>query len=453
MLVMRNFGYLGLHSVVHSKSSLARDRLVSFTREMQLRRREESDVDEHSIPERLKNDPDIHIVPLWQNAFVAEPTDSGGRSRQEALKGSETADVETKSQSPLYAQELAPLRLNASSAFRNSTTAVLKSQRSRGHHVSGDDIEPYFHTSFCNDLLCQPRILHNCPKGNIVIKVEMREIEWIPKYETFVAHLPAGGPSVHNPRRGPYLVQGAYSSCSARCSDPHFLDEFKMKLPLILQPDNDHHRKVSIFFTVYRLSFSPRKKWTKRFRSKKTGKKLDEIAGEIATDNSSDFDNSGSCHLIQLACGYLPVVANSAIFVDGNHEIKMAHIAREPRRDVVKRGEVDPTTLILTENHRVDEGGKVDDLTADDTDSLTSGNFTADNVSTTSASETLGPGEGERSRSKGKVKATTDPICLQVRQPPYQIVSVLLKMLFLMIVGLDPSCCPVFCPFTEFRHE
>lgn len=39
MLVMRNFGYLGLHSVIHSKSSLAQDRLVDFTREVQVRRR------------------------------------------------------------------------------------------------------------------------------------------------------------------------------------------------------------------------------------------------------------------------------------------------------------------------------------------------------------------------------------------------------------------------------
>ena len=31
MLVMRNFGYLGLHQVVDSSSTLARDRLVDFS--------------------------------------------------------------------------------------------------------------------------------------------------------------------------------------------------------------------------------------------------------------------------------------------------------------------------------------------------------------------------------------------------------------------------------------
>jgi hypothetical protein len=178
---------------------------------------------------------------------------------------------------------------------------------------------------------------------------------------------------------------------------------------------------VSIFFTVYRLSFSPRKKWTKLFRSKKSGKKHDEIAGEIATDKSSDYDTSGSCHLIQLACGYLPIVANSAIIVDGSHEVRMSHIAREPRREVVKRGELEATTLILTENYRMDEVVKADDLTGDDVDSLASGHYTGDNASTTSASESLGPTEGvEGSRSKGKLKAGSDPICLQVRQTAYE---------------------------------
>ena len=44
MLVMRNFGYLGLHTVVDEKSSLARGRLVDFTGELQLRRTFDSTV-------------------------------------------------------------------------------------------------------------------------------------------------------------------------------------------------------------------------------------------------------------------------------------------------------------------------------------------------------------------------------------------------------------------------
>ena len=44
MLVMRNFGHLGLQSVVNTKSSLARDRLVDFTGEFQLRRRKSQEM-------------------------------------------------------------------------------------------------------------------------------------------------------------------------------------------------------------------------------------------------------------------------------------------------------------------------------------------------------------------------------------------------------------------------
>lgn len=420
MLVMRNFGYLGLHSVVHSKSSLARDRLVSFTREMQLRRKEESDCDQYAVAEQLTTGQHAHFIAGWHKGFVAEPTVQGGRNKYETLHSSETESLTTMSQSPLYAQELAPLRLNISSTLRNTTTSTLKSQRVRGHHVSGDDIEPYFHTSFCNELLCHPRLIHHCPKGNILVKVEMREIEWIPKYEAFVAHLPSGGPAVHNPRRGPFLVQGAYSSCSSRCSDPHFLDEFKLRLPLILAGTKDFPwsgRKVSIFFTVYRLSFSPRKKWAKRFRNKKTGKKLDHIAGEIVGESSEEVDSNTNCHLIQLCCGYLPLISNSSLIADGNYDIKMSQIARYPKREVTKRGEMNATTLILSEIPGAEEIGKVDsdDLAGEDGESVASSYYVGDNASATSASGSIALSEiTEGSRSKSKLKSSADPICLQV---------------------------------------
>jgi len=55
MLVMRNFGYLGLHSAVFSKGSLARDRLVDFSGELQIRR-EEDDHDEDNGPPCIVED-------------------------------------------------------------------------------------------------------------------------------------------------------------------------------------------------------------------------------------------------------------------------------------------------------------------------------------------------------------------------------------------------------------
>jgi len=71
----------------------------------------------------------------------------------------------------------------------SGTSLSVPKSRIRGHS-SGEDIEPYFHTTFCNELLCHPRLLHNCQKGNIVVKVEMREIEWNSEYGAYLAHLP-----------------------------------------------------------------------------------------------------------------------------------------------------------------------------------------------------------------------------------------------------------------------
>ena len=420
MLVMRNFGYLGLHSVVHSKSSLARDRLVDFTREVQLRRREQGDKHYQAVPERGADCSNSNVVPEWHRDFVAEPTFGGGRFKEEALQGIER-DVSTKSStSPLYAQELAPVRLRPAPMSRSSTTS-LKTQRGRGNHISGEDVEPYFHTTFCNELLCYPRLLHNCPKGNILIKVEMREVEWVSKYDSFVAYLPKGGPAVHNPRRGPYLVQEAYSSCSARCLDPHFLDEFKLKLPLILNGSKDASkpsRRLSVFFTVYRLSFSSRKKWGMRFRSKKSARKVDEIADEIEGESTRAATANGVCHLMQLSCGYLPLISNSALVEDGSHDVKMTQIARRPNKDLVQKGEMDGSTLILCEITGINEGGKTesDDFLGEDGESVGSSYYAADTASATSASESLAVSEiTEGSRTKGKLKVLADPICLQVR--------------------------------------
>ncbi len=458
MLVMRNFGYLGLHSVVHSKSSLARDRLVSFTGEMQIRRREASDID---VAEPLSDSPDVHILPGWHKGFFAEPTVSGGRIMQKDLQTNGVKDSTSMSQSPLYAQELAPLRLNATLALRNSTTPLLKSQRARGHHVSGDDIEPYFHTSFCNELVCHPRLLHNCPKGNIVIKVEMRDLEWIPKFETFVAHLPAGGPAVHNRRRGPFLVQGAFTSCSARCLDPHYLDEFKIRLPLLLGSTNENPkagRKPSIFFTVYRLSFSPRKKWGKLFRSKKTGKKLDEIAGETVGETQKEIEAKTNCHLIQLSCGYLPLASHLTMIADGNHDIKMTQIARYPKSEAVKKGVIESTTLVLSDIPGIDEGGKAetDEVIVGDGESVVSSQYVGDNASATSASESASLSEiTDVSRSKGKVKSG-DPICLQVCS---ELLSMLeffrffVSYFWLAATRSGPNRCPLLCPLSKFCSE
>ena len=376
MLVMRNFGYLGLHEVVNGKSSLAMDRLVDFTGEMQLRRRDGDENDTwHSKSRKTAHG----TVPEWQSQYEAEPTINGGRCTTSNISRPE------KSYSTLNAQELAPVPLLTTPLGRpgGPHTSVSKS-RTRGHS-SGEDIEPYFHTSFCNELLCYPRLLRNCQKGNIVVKVEMRDIEWNSEYGIFMAHMPAGGPVVHNLRRGPFLVQGAYTSCSARRPDPHFLDEFKLKLPLLL--GNTNSRCPSIFFTVYRLSFSSRKKWGLRgLGRKRLSKKFDEITGDMVGE--SDVVTGKDCQLIQLGCGFLPLEKRQSLLENGGHDVKISYIAKYPLQDFCDREGVHSDTLVMSD-FTSEKGDLIagDESITEDGDSQGSDRYFADTLSATSASD------------------------------------------------------------------
>lgn len=374
MLVMRNFGYLGLHEVVNSKSSLARDRLVDFTGEMQLRRQGNKDNNiELLSTTRASNDSTNIVTPAWQSHYIAEPTTNGGRS-------------DDLFHSSNYAQELAPVPLLTAPLGRPGGTLLsVPKSRIRGHS-SGEDIEPYFHTNFCNELLCHPRILHNCQKGNIAIKIEMREIEFNSEHGVFLAHSPSFGPAIHNFRRGPFLVQEAYTSCSARCADPNFLDEFKLKLPLVLGGKNEA-RSMHLFFTVYRLSFSSRKKWSLRLLGRKrSSRKGDEIAGDIVGE--SNIVSGKDCQLIQLGCGFLPLEKKESLLNNGNHEVKISYASRYPLPDFCEKQKIDAETLIVSDfsSGKGDSGGGDDSIT-DDCESQSSDRYVLDTASATSISD------------------------------------------------------------------
>jgi hypothetical protein len=373
MLVMRNFGYLGLHEVVNGKSVLAMDRLIDFTGEMQLLRKDEDKDDAV-----LTAAPDGY--PAWRSQYKAEPTTNGGRSTGSINSGSE------KSYSTLNAQELAPVPLLTTPLGRpcGSPLSVPKS-RTRGHS-SGEDIEPYFHTTFCNELLCYPRLLRNCQKGNIVVKVEMREIEWNSEYGAFLAHMPTFGPAVHNLRRGPFLVQGAYTSCTARRPDPQFLDEFKLKLPLLL--GNNESRCASILFTVYRLSFSSRKKWGLRGlgSKKRPSKKFDEITGDVVGE--SDVVTGKDCQLIQLGCGFLPLEKKHSLLENGSHDVKISYVAKYPLPEFCEKEGVKSDTLVMSD-FTIGKGESIagDESVTEDGDSQGSERYFVDTLSATSASD------------------------------------------------------------------
>lgn len=419
MLVMRNFGYLGLHSVVNSKSTLKRDRLVDFTGEIQLRRKAEAESNEGELHRPPSFADNAVVVPEWRKTFISEATANGGRNTPSRVKSSPTDTCS----SPLYAQELSSLPLHPKPS-KLPLSGVSKSKRGRAAS-SGHDVEPSYHTSFCNQLLCQPKVLYNCPKGNIVVKVELRELEWKDEFGAYFAHLPQSGSAIHNPRRGPFLVSGAFTSCSSRCENPKFLDEFKVKLPLLLAYSNEDEksRHISLFFTVYKLSFSTRKKWARKLRgSKKFGQKADEIAGDLVGETSGETDWAGNCQSIQLACGHLPIAADSSLISNGNHELKLGSIARYPRQEVCEKLQISRATLIvseLSESSKVGystDTGRIENDEVTDSESVGSGHVLVDSASATSGTDSIGRSDttDDRKHKLARPKSGLEPLSLQV---------------------------------------
>ena len=395
MLVMRNFGYLGLHGVVDKKSSLARDRLVDFTGELQLRRRREDDPKSETQTRTVNSASGdcAMALPDWHSGFVAEPAARGGRN----LVGKSSSPIDPATNSSLYAQELAPLPLQLTPSTRPTAPASLP--RGRLHT---DDIEPYFHTTFCNELLCNPRLLHNCPRGDIVVRVGLRELEWKQDFNAYFAHLPRCGPSVHNPRRGPFLVQNAFTSCSPRGVDPHFIDEFKVKLPLDLKPETtDESRRIyALFFSVFDVKVTSKSKWQNR------AKKLfgnAPVEPSPSSGDSDDLDATGKSRIEGIACGFLPLTSRGCLLDNGIHDVRVIYKAKSPTPEMCDKGLLDATSLILVE--RSDTGDR-DLLPGSSVDNREDSCADETTLSNDSASE--------KSGSVGKSKPGHDLISLSV---------------------------------------
>jgi hypothetical protein len=358
MLVMRNFGYLGLHSVVDSKSSLARDRLVDFSGELQVRRRDEDEGTDEVKTELEQVDGYKLVLPDWHHQYVAEPTLNGGRYSEHT-----SSDGPKFSSAKSYAQELLPIPLQTSPPSRLSAGMT----NLRGQ-LGQEDIEPFYHSSFCNELIAQPRILFGYSKGNVVLKVELREIEWNEDIKKYLAHLPSCGPSIHNTRRGPFLVQSSFTSCTSRRSH-QFLDDFKLKLPLDLNPRkaNGKPRNVCLLFTLFRIKLGNKGRW-KRGAMK--------LFGSCPTNEAEEHGISGNTRLEQVACGFLPLCDHSCLVENGLHDIRIAYKSSLISDDMHSKGLGPPTTIVLSEI--LDDGKAVstsqgkEDSCAEDTISETS---------------------------------------------------------------------------------
>lgn len=336
MLVMRNFGYLGLHTVVDNKrSSLARDRLVDFTGEVQLRRNKEHDDEQQ---DDITIDNYKVILPPWRKKFLAEPAYHGGRTTRNVSNQGITSSVE----SPSYAMEVGTIPLQIAPSARGLSSSSSPGETPRGR-LQGQDIEPHFYTTFCNELICYPRLLHNCPKGNIVIKVELREIEWDNDLSSFLAHRPQCGARIINNRRGPFLVYDTFTSCSPRGSDTHFMDEFKLKLPLDLNPTagNETGRTFSLLFSVFNVKLGSKNKW-------KTAKRIFGASGE-SHGEVEEVDATGRSKLQPIACGFLPLTSHGYIIDNGLHDVRVIYSAVPPSKDMGQSKLVSSSTIVLIE--------------------------------------------------------------------------------------------------------
>jgi hypothetical protein len=409
MLVMRNFGYLGLHTIVDNKSSLARERLVDFTGEIQLRRRTEDDFVERKSRAPEPFDSFRLDLPPWHRNYIAEPATNGGRSVTEPM----TPEVNEEScmELDLYAQELAPLPLLLGPPRISQAPHAGITQRRSNH----EDIEPTYFTTFCNELLCHPRLLHNCQRGRISIKVEVRSMEWNESFNSYVAHLPSKevGPSIHNLRRGPFLVHSTFTSCTPSRSDHQFIDEFKIKLPLHFNLTGPTEKScvLSLFFTVYRVRTGSKNKW-KRGAKKLFGSSILDSVGNVEDIEQSD-------RIDQVACGFLPINSNSCVLENGMHDVRIAYYARAPSNDMVQQRVIPSDSLVLREMSPEDSAciGR-DESIAEET-TITNDSLVSDRhkdidatMRTDSASDLLSMNED--SVVSGKGGKNKDPISLSV---------------------------------------
>ena len=286
LLVMRYFGYHGLHSILKKKSSLARERLVDFTGELQVKSSKKRK-DANKSKERCPSLGETYILPPFRNQYTVETAPHGGRHVA-------NTGTENNGHGGLYAQEIATLPLERSIPTGSSSRSKSSHNRSRYDGM-------LLHRSFCNELVCQPKMLLKCSKKNIVVKLEVRELQWNERLNTLIA-IPLD-PSIHNTRRGPWLVQEAFSSCAM--GSPQFIDEFKLKLPLVLGASG---QKIGLMFTVQQLVAKRRRR-----RS-------------VIPRQTDDHEPESAYSVETLGSGVLPLTLegySTCLIANGDHDVPL----------------------------------------------------------------------------------------------------------------------------------
>lgn len=249
---------------------------------------------------------ETYILPPWRSQYIVEPAPFGGRNTAVSKKETSSHQKLPSGSVPVYAQEIAALpleRLVADSSSRGRSKTTLRSKY--------DGM--LLHTNLCNELVCQPKMLQDCFRKNIAIKVEVRELQWNEALSAEIA-VPVA-PSIHNTRRGPWLVKDAFTSCAMGTAQ--FLDEFKVKLPLALGSGG---RRLALLFTVYHLNDKPQSNKPKR-----------RSPSFLREDISEDVPQTGYS-LERLGSGFLPLTLDncpSCLITNGDHEVPIKFRATE----------------------------------------------------------------------------------------------------------------------------
>ncbi len=278
VMVLRNFGYLGIHSTMSRSSKLAKDRLVDFTGEVQVRQRQKGE--NISVP--FDDDGRIKLLDPWHHNFIAEPAINGGRVPS------------TKEDPSIYSRELASIPL----ATGRISSRSLKELKPSIH----------FHTSFFNELLLYPRNISNCPKRNVTIRMEIGRLQFCDDLKAMIVKL--SDPCIHNTRRGPFLVREVFTSCAYHKVDPAFSNEFKLKLPLGDLSYKEEGDLVAVF-TAYHITVKGKKKW--------------------ALKASKDSEDTYA-PLEQIGCGYLRLSSGdkaSYLIQNGIHDVQLKYKLRQ----------------------------------------------------------------------------------------------------------------------------
>ncbi len=274
MLVIRNFGHLGLHSAISKKSKLARERLVDFTGEVQIRRKTEDDYD-IKLPD--SDGGRVHITREWHDEFVAEPVVDGGRNYNPGL----------------YVQELAAIPL-----------AIPEPNPRNQKHMK---MKSHYYTSLSNELVLHPINIENCARRNITVKVEVVRLMYRDDLNSLIA-IPVNA-CIFNCRRGAHLVKEVYTTCAYHKNDPYFLDEMKVKLPLTKLKSVEHGTLVALF-TANHVSVKGKKLWPLK--------------------SSPNVLDGSSSPMEEIACGFLSLSQggeSSCLVEDGLHSIHLRYKA------------------------------------------------------------------------------------------------------------------------------